>query len=256
MATHFFSRYKNYSIQVTVNDEVKTVNFTPWGEFGHVHIDDSDLEDALTLHSKVIAYGDSGNSWVAPPGKDIVYGEMDGIPLPPSSEVGNVAQPFGLTSENFPHYLNNLEKDYGGSLLSIDGMKLKLSPRNIYFLPIVEGNPAEIGELYNVPIEGNVWSLIVGKRNDSFDCIAFGEANAKVVDSPDIGSLLYGLALESSYSWVLTPTKTESTTQYPLAIYLGEPIDENSLTKVFFFGGVSYPIYVMVSELIQSALNP
>lgn len=254
MATHFFSRYKNYSIQVHVDDHKFIYNFIPWGEFGHIFIEHSEMEDALQLHSKSISYCDNGESWTAPPGKDIVFTARSS-PLPPSSEVGNVAQPFGLTSENFPHFLNNLERDYGGSFLSTDGIKLKLSSQNIYLLPIVEGNPAEIGELYSVPIDNEVWSLIVGKGNDSFDCIAFGVAYAKVIDiGIDKNEILYGTLVDDRN--VLTPTKTESTTQYPLAIYLGEPIDENSLTKVFFFGGVSCPIYVMVSELIQGALNP
>lgn len=254
MATHFFSRYKNYSIQVTVNDEVKTVNFTPWGEFGHVHIDDSDLEEALMFHSQVIAYSDNWNSWVAPPGKDIVYDNMN-ISLPPSNEVGNVAQPFGLTSENFPHFLNNLENGDFGKLLGIDGIKLKLFEKYVNVLPMQEDEPIDIGEMIRLSGNTDLTGLVIGKEDTMLQISIFGVAYAKVIDiGIDKNEILYGTLVDDRN--VLTINKTESTTQYPLAIYLDEPINENSLAKVFFFGGVSYPIYVMVSELIQSALNP
>lgn len=259
MATRFFSRYKNYSLQVQVLDNKVTCNFTPWGEFGQFYTEDSNLETALYAHPKVTPYGEIGD-WIAPPGKDVVYTDQDpaSMILPPSSESGTIAQPFGLTLENFPHFLNNLDIVLSvDQILGVNGLKLNKQINGIVIPPISIGDASQIGDLMNTSPDGDKYSLIVERDGIYAQCILFGVANAKVISSPDPFQLLYGIIYdEPGNRGALTSERIpDTTTNYPLAIYLGEPID-NFMTKVFFFGGISYPIYNMVSEMIYAALNP
>lgn len=254
MMTRFFSRYKNYSIQVQVGENKVTCNFTPWGEFGHFSTEDNDLITALCSHPKFISYSEI-SSWIAPPGKDVVYTDQDpaGMILPPSSENGTIAQPFALTSENLPHFLNNLGvAQFADHTIGVNGINIVLQQNGLTAIPTAITEHAPVGYLCFLPVDFDKYGLIIDIVNNTWIPLVFGVAKARIVGSAYANDTLYNI--EESPGQIALSSETNNASQYPLALCLEDPVD--GYAKVFFFGGISYPIYTMVSEMIYAALNP
>lgn len=127
--------------------------------------------------------------------------------------------------------------------------------------PIGISEITPIGYICGVPVDYDRWGLITGidEPAGTWDVITFGIALAKVADDVDANDSLYCVD-STTLGWYELIRKSSNLANgrtlsaYPLAIALETPT--NGFAKVFFFGGLSYSLYSMVSDMIYAALNP